>query len=230
MVNKNNILNTSINGNKNNIFYEIFGKIENNTDLFLYYNKPVVYTKQEHSICLNMIDNHEFNNTYLLGDGLFTNKKNLYLSIECMDCMGVIIMGNDFAGVVHVSWRNLYLGIIENIFNLLKKESINLNVLSFIITPHLQDNFEVKENFINLWKEHENYKDYLNSEEILKKHNDKYYFSMFNFFERVITTNYNIKKHQIKKIPIDTYTNTSYSSFRRDGLNNNTNKIVVYIK
>ena len=153
MLNKNNILSTSIKGNKNNIHYEIFGNIENNKDLFPYYNKPIVYTKQEHSICLNMINNYEFDTSYLLGDGLFTNKKNLYLSIECRDCMGVIIIGNDFVGVVHISWKNLYLGIVDNIFNLLKKESINVNVLNFIITPHLMDNFEVKEDFINLWKQ-----------------------------------------------------------------------------
>jgi copper oxidase (laccase) domain-containing protein len=222
----------SIKGNKENIYYEIFGSIPNDFDFFDYYKQPIIYTKQKHSIALNMIYDYEFNNTYLLGDGLFTNKKNLSLIIECRDCMGVIIIGNNFTGVVHISWKNLYLGIVDNIFNLLKKESINISLLDFIVTPHITSHsMEVKENFINLWKSHETYKDYINSDSIITYINNKYYFSMFNMLEKILINKYNIQKQNIYSIPIDTYTNNSYSSFRRDGLNNsNTNKVVVYIK
>lgn len=232
LIKENNILlKPSIKGNKNNIYYEIFSKIDNNTDFFAYYNKPIVYAREKHSVCLNMIYNYEFDNTYLLGDGLFTNKKDLYLTVESKDCMVVIIIGLDFAGVVHISWKNLYLGIIDNIFNLLKKESINIHTLDFIITPSIAiDSMEVKKDFIQLWEDKETYKKYLNNPKILKYDNNKYYFSMFSMFKNILIDKYNINKEAIQQIPIDTYTNKTYSSFRKDGCQTDTNKTVIYIK
>ena len=232
-MNKNNILiKPSIKGNKNNIYYEIFGHMANDTPMFNYYNKPVVYSKLKHSICLNMIYDYEYKETYLLGDGLFTNKKNLYLTVDVRDCMGVIIIGKDFCGVVHISWKNLYLGIIENIFNLLKKESINISLLDFIVTPHISiDSMEVNENFVNLWKDHEFYKAYLSNPEVLKSQEGKFYFSIYEVFKKNLMDIYKVKKENIYKIPINTFTNEEYSSFRRDGVkDSNINRVVVYIK
>lgn len=232
MINKENSYKPSIIGNNHNIHYEIFGGINNDINWFEYYNHPVIQAREKHSVGLNMIYDNEFNNTYLVGDGLFTNKKNLYLTINVRDCMGIIIIGKNFVGVVHISWKNLYLGIIDKIFSLFKKELINNEILDFIITPHLLiENMEVKENFINLWKNHSKYGKYLKLSEILKTYNNKYYFSIFNIFKKILIEEYNINIEKIQLIPIDTYNNNHYSSFRRDGLyNSTTNQIIAYIK
>jgi copper oxidase (laccase) domain-containing protein len=205
------IIQPSIRGHVNNIKYSIFGNVSNHLTTVC---KPnMVVLEQMHSVMLNMVD--DTIPYSLLGDGLFTKKTSLALGANGRDCMVVIIAGINFCGVVHIGWKNLYLGIIDKMFVLFQMENINISNLQFIIGPHITEkNMEVK--FFDNWENHP-YKEYGLSECFSQKDN-KQYFSMSELFKNICKRKYNINEEQILKIPVDTYDNVHYASFRRSGL------------
>lgn len=209
-----------IEGHQYSCFYTIYGNIPHT---LIGEEKDILRLKQEHSILLNMVENHPSH--VLLGDGVFTRKKNLELAIECRDCMGIIIMGKNFCGVVHMSWKNLYLGIIDKMFQLFKRENMDEKGLSFIICPHITEKYmEVK--FKSTWENH-SYEGY-NLSAAFTTRNSFTYFSMSTLFHNICFLKYNILPQQILSIPVDTYSNLNYASYRRDGLEHpNTNLFIV---
>jgi copper oxidase (laccase) domain-containing protein len=218
-----------IEGVYKNVHYKIYPNINNDYN-FPEEKNPIIFLLLKHSVILNMVYDHTYQHEYLLGDGVFTNKKNLSLIIDSRDCMNVIIVGNNFCGIVHMSWKNLYLGIIDKMFQLFQKENINQKILKFIILPNITL-MEVKNNFIEIWQENEKYKSYLKDENIFVNKNNKKYFHIVNFFKEYTSIEYNIQKTQIINIPINTYENLNFSSLRRDGLDSNlSNKFIIYME
>lgn len=216
-----NIIKPAIQGCFKNIKYNIFSNVPHE---FVPEDKKVIKLHQEHSVMLNMV--HKYPGNILLGDGIFTNKNNLTLSINAHDCIGLLVLGNNFCGAIHISWRNLYLGIVDKIFILLQQEGINLNTLQFIISPHLtEQNMEIKSDFKDLWQDH--YYSSCGLKECFITKNNKEYFSTNQLLTNIIIHKYSRSIEQILLIPIDTYSNFSYASFRRNGLSSPLTNIIT---
>jgi copper oxidase (laccase) domain-containing protein len=155
---------------------------------------------------------YDYPGNILISDGVFArqNKDQMNLMIHCHDCMGVIVIGQQFYGIVHMSWKNLYLGVIDQMFKIFYQESLDTTQLHFILSPHITEkNMEVQ--FKHLWE------NTVYASECFHQREGKEYFSMEKFFRTVTSQKYNILAEQICTIPIDTYDNVNYASYRRNG-------------
>jgi copper oxidase (laccase) domain-containing protein len=223
------MLQNIIEGFYKNVSYKIYGNIDNNYD-FPDEKNPIITLFLKHSALLNMVYDKNYDNEHLMGDGVFTNRKNLSLTISCRDCIGLIVIGNNFCGLVHISWKNLYLGILDKMFELFQKENINKNTLEFMILPNIIK-MEVQENFIELWRDYDKYEYYFNDPNIFIEKDNKKYFAIEDFIIKYMNREYNIQKNKIISMFISTYENKNFASFRRDGLESNlTNKFIIYMK
>ena len=131
-------------------------------------------------------------------DGMITKKKGVLLGILTADCAPMIILGEIYVGIIHVGWRGLLNGIIENSIMKLKKKGEKAQNLICLVGPHLQKkSFIVKNDF----------------ERMLIKKNKKGYITkvkgklLFNFSKLILydLKNMGVKKFEISKI--DTYSN-----------------------
>lgn len=131
-------------------------------------------------------------------DGMITKKKGVLLGILTADCAPMIILGEKYVGIIHVGWRGLLNGIIENSVIKLEKKGEKAQKLICLVGPHLQKkSFIVKNDF----------------EKMLIKKNKKEYIGkvkgkLFFNFSKLISYNLKsmgVKKYKISKI--DTYSN-----------------------
>jgi len=105
-------------------------------------------------------------------DALITSRNDILLGILTADCAPIIVIGKKYFGIIHVGWKGLINNIIEHtIFKLNKlgEDSINLNVF---VGPHLKKvSFEVKSDFISIFKNK-----VIKHDEFLFEKNKKIYF------------------------------------------------------
>ncbi|OED45316.1 hypothetical protein AB836_01760 [Rickettsiales bacterium (ex Bugula neritina AB1)] len=172
-------------------------------------NKHFIYQKQIHSNIVNFIHKYNKNDLPIIGDGLLTNCKNLQLLVSFADCLPLIINGNNICGVLHLGWKSLYLGLLEKTIDILK--SYKEYDCQFIIGPTiLVDNFQVSQEFFDLFKSHENfdifYKNAFKTEIVYKFSLTKAVKNILNYFQykNIIDTK------------IDTYTSNTWCSYRRE--------------
>jgi YfiH family protein len=74
-------------------------------------------------------------------DGLITADKNTMIGIFTADCVCLLISerNSEVKAAIHAGWRGLYNGIIENTFNVLKKDfCVNLDEIQVYIGPHIR--------------------------------------------------------------------------------------------
>ncbi|MDC3091132.1 peptidoglycan editing factor PgeF [Rickettsiales bacterium] len=144
--------------------------------------------------------NHKNKTKQMVGDGLITREKNLFLGILTADCAPIIFLGKNYVGIIHVGWRGLLNGIIEKTIDLLKTKGEKNKELSCIVGPHLESkNFQVKEDFKNTLLENNK-----NNVNFLKYKNGKQIFE-FSMFIRYKLSQYNLSC--ISFINLDTYSN-----------------------
>lgn len=173
-------------------------------------HKWMVYQRQMHSNILNVIEKYDNHNECIIGDGLLTSVPYLQLVILTADCLPLIICGNNICGVLHLGWKSLHLGLLEKTINILK--NLGEQDCQFIIGPTiLEDNFPVSEDVINLFKSHKNFDIYYKNS--FNKNNSNTTFSLTRSVVNVLHHNcYN----NIIDTKIDTYTNSTWHSHRRD--------------
>ncbi len=87
-------------------------KITRDKNLF----NSVVYLKQVHSEKIYFLDeNVEIEDIKSReGDGIVTVCKGIYVGVRTADCLAVAFINKERVGVLHVGWRGLKKGIIEN--------------------------------------------------------------------------------------------------------------------
>ena len=88
-------------------------------------------------------------------DGVFTNKKELTCSIQVADCMPIYFahLSENVFGLVHVGWRGLVDGILEESAALLSKNGYKLSDFEIVIGPSIQKCcFEVRDDIIKKFK------------------------------------------------------------------------------
>ena len=74
-------------------------------------------------------------------DGLITTDKNLLLGIFTADCVPILISSSDgeVKAAVHVAWKGLYLGIVENAIGVLINDfCISPKSIKVYICPHIR--------------------------------------------------------------------------------------------
>ena len=107
--------------------------VRNNRKLVskLFYNKEIIFVNQIHSSKIFIFDNIYPND--IKADGIITKNKNVLLGILTADCAPIILLGNEYFGILHVGWRGLLSNIILNAVNLFIKRGEKKRILSFLL-------------------------------------------------------------------------------------------------
>jgi YfiH family protein len=205
--------------NKLFVYYKTDDRIEvgfsNKNFLFdsFFKDKKYAILKQIHSnIVLNISTPVKFSE----GDGLITNKRDLYLIVKTADCYPVIAYNLEagYIAVLHAGWRGVY----KNIFKEFKKKAIELGAdkriiedkTRFIIGPGICGKcYEVNKGF---------YYDFKKTgigDEFFRINDDSAYFYIRGAIERRLLK-LNFDGNNIKNIDLCTYETQSLFSYRRD--------------
>ena len=164
------------------------------------------------------IQNHTTNVEYITKpkkyyntDGLITHlSSKIILMIQTADCIPVFLYDpkQKIIGLVHSGWKGTYNSIIKNAINIFINKKSDPNNIQVYLGPSIKSQkYEIKEDVANLFS-----KLYIN------RSDNKIFLSIQN---KVIDDllSMNVKKNNIKKSNICTFTNLEYCSYRRDGEN-----------
>jgi len=143
-------------------------------------------------------------------DGIFTGRSNLICSIQVADCMPIYFAHESklVVGIVHVGWRGLVDGILENCAVSLNREGLQVNEFDILIGPSIQSCcFEVKNDIVDLF----------DSNFILQKDDNSYLVNLQEIAKgRLIKSGFSESKISISNEC--TFCNDlKYHSYRRDG-------------
>ncbi len=168
----------------------------------------LVIGKQVHGKKVEIINKKSiFNET----DGLITESPEFILGVLTADCLPISFRSNRICGILHVGWRGLFKGIIEEAVEKVKFLREDISNLSFKIGPGIGIcHFEVKKDLI---KEFEKITNVGNFEDYCNRRNDKYFLDIKKIAKKKIE-NYNIKSIEVSSHC--TYCNNNYFSYRRD--------------
>ncbi len=163
-----------------------------------YKEKFNVYTPiQKHTDIVLKIENR--NEPKRVGDAVITNLKNFEIGVKTADCVPIVLVGNEWVGVIHAGWRGLHKGIIEKTLKEFEKED---KVLKAFIFPSAKSCcYEVGKEFKEIFENN------------LIEKNGKLFFDPQN------EALHRLKKYGIKTIEvfdICTICNPKLPSFRRD--------------
>ncbi len=159
--------------------------------------KNFCFLNQTHSSKVIEISKNN-KNKKISADGMITKTKGILLGILTADCAPIIILGKEYVGIIHVGWKGLLNGIIENSIRELKKKGENVDNLICLVGPHLQkSSFNVKNDFKNMLIEK-------NKEEYIMETNEKLFFDFSKLISNSLSS-VGVNKYKISKI--DTYSN-----------------------
>lgn len=149
-----------------------------------------------------------------LADGMISSEKNILLGVLTADCAPLIFSGKESIAILHVGWKGLLNGIIDNLIEKFSKKNENIFDLSCVIGPHLKmESFHVTQDFVdNLMMYNPVLQKFVrNNNNVLK----------FDFTNCIV---HNLKRLGMSKISIiekDTYTNPkllfSYRFYKNSG-------------
>ncbi len=177
--------------------------------------KRIILMNQVHSNKVILID--KIDKKILNVDGMISKRKDLCLGILTADCAPIVILGQNYYGIIHAGWRGLVNDILLNAVNLFKNQGESENNLHLFVGPHLKKkSFEVKNDFISFIK-----KKKINVELFTEKNKGKIYFDFSKLIKKKIQ-DLNIKKFCISRI--DTFKHNqrffSYRYYSKKGIIN----------
>lgn len=186
-------------------------RFESDTPVKLFKSAPYVMVKQIHDSKIIEVKNSTIkNNNY---DGMITKKK-LLLAIRTADCLPVFFFDSrkKIVGAVHAGWKGLKSGILKNTINKLIKSGSNINNIYVSIGPHIgfccykvsKDRIDEFNKLLETDKKFYEYRKsswYLNLGKIAE----------IQLFQMGVSIN------QIDILPICTYCDLDYFSYRREG-------------
>ena len=147
-------------------------------------------------------------------DGLVSQAAGEAIAIKTADCLPVLFWSKHLCAALHAGWRGLTNGIIDNFLQTYKHENDLKALLGPCISP---SNFEVGPEVISSFI---NGSPYLNHEQIAscvtKGFQDKWYLDMKSVtIHKLIHRG--IPPQNIFSMPICTYANCEWPSYRRQG-------------
>jgi len=170
---------------------DLKNNILNQTKFFNQFNldlKNVVRMNQVHGINIEYANGKS--NLIKNTDGIFTDKKRIFLAVNTADCLPIFIYGQDpkFVGIIHAGWRGMVNGIIKNFFEKAANYFDLVNI-KIVIGPciHLCC-FEIKADCLLKFK---NYKKFIN------KKNEKFFVDL-PAIAKAQLTKIGILSHNIK--------------------------------
>ena len=113
---------------------------------------PIVWMDQVHGTKVQLIRENTVNLIEAC-DGLYTEKENIALAIKTADCLPLILCSKEGKEltVLHVGWRGLHGGIVENAIMNFKCATENL--VAWLAPCISSPNYEVGEDVYSLYKD-----------------------------------------------------------------------------
>lgn len=147
-------------------------------------------------------------------DGHWTKQKNLALGVETADCIPLVLAGKEAVGIFHAGWKGIELGIVDRaVETLISQGEESENLLAFL-GPHISVNnfevgLEVGTRLLSISPM---------PAEVMKHHPDPK--KMYIDLEKIVSQKLRLKKIRLENIHLlkqDTFSNSNYFSYRRDG-------------
>ncbi len=170
------------------------------------------YTGCNKLALLNQIHSNkiiEYDGNIYNADGIYTDRKNVFLGIRFADCIPIVLMDKegDIIMALHAGWRGTKLEISKKGIEIMIEKGIAPDNILVSIGPHICGNcYEIQSdvacNFEDRFKIFKNNRIYLNLKEIN--------------IEQLIQAG--VKKENIDSFNICTYENRNFFSFRRNGV------------
>ena len=173
--------------------------------------KNLILMNQTHSNKVIVVNNKNKNNKSFNSDALVTKLKGLGLCVLTADCVPIILYdeNNETIACIHAGWKGAFSGIIEKTINKLKKMN-NQNKIYACVGPCIgKGNYEVNNDLFQLFTN----KQKSNSIFFTKTKNNKFYFNIRSYVNKILKDNGTIKIHNLN---FDTFADSSnFFSYRR---------------
>lgn len=194
--------------------------IKNRDILYNYLNsddKHFVYGKQVHGKEIKIIKESDFGSgafseeDAIQGiDGMITNHKGIFITIQTADCMSVFIYcpKKNVIALLHAGWKGTKLNIISYCVSLMKEQfDCNEEDLVVYLGPSISGNhYEVGKEFLGFF-----------SDEVLNQKNDKIYLDLVKA-NKLNCIRSNILKQNVFCDNFCTFSDrNNFYSYRRDG-------------
>lgn len=177
------------------------------------------HLKQVHGqeiLSTKQIEDYKNQNLPPQADGLWTDISNQALGVITADCIPLFLWDKNQSLVMglHAGWRGVAGKILHQGLNIFEKEGLSLKELRFAIGPHIsQENFEVEEDVLQQILSSVNQKD--TSSLFIGRNQGRFLVNLLEILKLQIDS-FGISRKQIIELPIDTYSNQSFHSFRKD--------------
>ena len=86
-----------------------------------------------------------------IGDAVVTNLKGVEIGVRTADCVPLVLVGDEWVGVVHVGWKGLAAGVVEKTLDRLKPYEELHRLFAFIGPSAKSCCYEVGEEFRRLF-------------------------------------------------------------------------------
>lgn len=176
--------------------------------------KNVIFMKQIHGNNIKIINNSKktiIENT----DGLITSKENIFLCVTTADCLPVVFYDpiSKIIGALHVGYKGLLSGIIDNLASVLKKQNSAMSNLIVNTGPAICSScYSVSFERIAQFKKKLNFlKNYY------EKDGSKYFFDLKKTFRQTLVHN-GVKPENIDISTLCTKCDSGFFSFRNNNI------------
>ena len=112
---------------------------------------PIVWIDQVHGSKIDLVKRDSLNLLDIC-DGLYTEEENIALAIKTADCLPLVLSSKEGKEVsaLHVGWRGLQEGIVEN--SILNFKCLSENLVAWLAPCISSKNYEVGEDVYSLFK------------------------------------------------------------------------------
>ena len=172
-------------------------------------NPPPFLMNQVHGADVIILDKLPTND--LDCDALITTTPRLQLTIKTADCAPVLFVDTEkhIIGATHAGWKGAFQGILEQTILTMISLGARCESIRAAIGPHLtKEHFQISEEMRALFPKTEH--------RFFETTAHGIYFDFTGYLCHRLTR---AGLKHIENIPIDTFANTDYNSYRRDALN-----------
>ncbi len=155
-------------------------------------------------------------------DGVFSTNSHLTVAVKTADCLPVLIYGHGFIAAIHAGWRGLTQGILSEALLAAKRKGLSPNDLSVAIGPAIAGaNYEVGDEVVAAIQSD---RLGLNKEEAaLVLSRGKQWHVDIKLAAHLSLLKQGIPANHISVSLVNTFTDSRFYSFRRDGKLDGTN-------
>ena len=172
-------------------------------------NPPPFLMNQVHSADVTILEKAP--QTTLACDALVTMTSEVQLTIKTADCAPVLFVDTKkrIIGAAHAGWKGAFQGILEQTILTMISLGAHCESIKVAIGPHLtKEHFQVSDEMRALFPKTEHY--------FFEESTRGIYFDFTAYLCHRLTR---AGIQHIENVPIDTFANNAYNSYRREALN-----------